>query len=262
MNDLVATHAADNSNEANRIGFYGALTAGFGVLASGPLALLVVAQLHPQPPWLGPALFVRHYHGLQVLPYAFGFLLVMGFVAQFAALHALASRARRARSALALLCATIFATLICFNYAMQTTFVPTLVHNYDFANGVLLSSLTMSNPKSLGWALEMWGYAFLGLATWVAAGFFADHGLERAARWSFVANGPISLLAACWTAFQPGWEASDAGLIAFALWNVLAFAMAAFSARAFRARLRGLTRSKRPSAVRHNSDALHIEFSP
>jgi hypothetical protein len=262
MDDLVATHAADSSNEANRIGFYGALTAAFGVLGSGPVALLVVAQLHPQPPWLGPEMFARHYHGLQVLPYALGFLLVMGFVALLASLHALASPARRARSAFALLCATVFATLVCFNYAVQTTFVPTLVHNYDSANAALLSSLTMSNPESLGWALEMWGYAFLGLATWLAAGFFTGPGLERAVRWSFVANGPISILAACWTAFRPGWEATDAGLLGFALWNVLAFAMATFAVLVFRARLRGRTRSKRPAASRRTNDALHIEFSP
>jgi hypothetical protein len=84
----------------------------------------------------------------------------------------------------------------------------------------------MVNPRSLGWALEMWGYAILGVATWLVAPVFAGSVQERTVAWMFVANGPLSVAGGLATALWPGWVMTTPRLIAFAGWNVLVAAMA------------------------------------
>ena len=84
----------------------------------------------------------------------------------------------------------------------------------------------MSNPKSLGWGLEMWGYGFLGVATWLVAPVFSRAPVERWTARAFIANGPVSIVPAFATAFAPGWELSTLGLISFGVWNLLVLAMA------------------------------------
>jgi hypothetical protein len=258
MHDLTEADSAP----ADRLALWGAATAAVGVLASGPLSMFIVARSHPQPPWSGARVFARYYDAIQLLPFAFGFLLIAGFVVLLAAMHALAAPKQRAASACALSFATIFAALIFFNYVVQTTFVPTLVRHYREGSEALISALTMSNPQSLGWGLEMWGYAFLGMATWLASSFFSRGGLERATRWAFIANGPISIAGAVWTVLDPGWEFTTPGMLAFALWNLLALAMASMSVVLFRARLRGHAGSVRPPARLQIYEAAHVEFAP
>ena len=131
-----------------------------------------------------------------------------------------------------------FSALIFLNYVIQTTFVPVLARSGTPADLDLLAMLTMSNPRSLGWGLEMWGYALLGIATWLSAAVFRGSPVERAAKWSFVANGPVSLAGGLWTALDPGWELTVAGGIAFGLWNLLVVVMAVLSLLAFRRRHR------------------------
>ncbi|MES1205363.1 MAG: hypothetical protein ABUS79_05450 [Pseudomonadota bacterium] len=87
----------------------------------------------------------------------------------------------------------VFAAFILFNYAVQTTFVPELARHYDAADARILAALTMSNPRSLAWAIEMWGWGFLGVATWLVSPVFGGAGLERAAALTFAVNGPVSL---------------------------------------------------------------------
>ena len=83
----------------------------------------------------------------------------------------------------------------------------------------------------------MWGYALLGLATWFVAPVFDGGSLERAARWTFVANGPLSIGAALVTAMQPGWELGLPGMLAFASWNLLVVVMTILAAVVLRRRL-------------------------
>jgi hypothetical protein len=258
MHDLTEADSAP----AVRLALWGAVAAAVGVFASGPLSMFIVARSHPQPPWSGVPVFARYYHAIQLLPFAFGFLLIVGFVVLLAAMHALAAPQQRAASGCAVAFGTIFAALIFFNYVVQTTFIPTLVRHYQASNEALISALTMSNPQSLGWALEMWGYAFLGLATWLSSSFFSRGRLERATRWAFIANGPISIVGAVWTVIDPGWEATTPGMLAFSLWNILAFAMASMSLVLFRARLRGHAGSVRPPVKLQTYEAAHVEFAP
>jgi hypothetical protein len=229
--------AADpNRRSACRTGVYGALTTLAGVVLSGPLALLVVNRTHPQPTWEGSAAFARSYHLVQTLPFLFGFLLLGGFVLLVVSLHAVAREAQKARATAALVFVAIYAALVSFNYVVQTTFVPELARRNQAADGPILAALSMSNPTSLAWALEMWGYGFLGVATWLVAPVFRGGRLERAARRTFVANGPVSIVPAVWTAVEPGWMLTPLGLVSFVVWNVLALAMALLAFAAFRSR--------------------------
>jgi hypothetical protein len=93
----------------------------------------------------------------------------------------------------------------------------------------------MANPRSLGWGLEMWGYAVLGVATWLTAPVFGNTRTGRWTRAVFVANGPLSIAGAMATALSPGWVLRPVGLGAFAAWNILSVAMirlTVFSCRA------------------------------
>jgi len=157
----------------------GAATAPLGTIISGPLDLWLVAATHLQPPWRDAETFVRAYHVVQIVPYLAGLLLVGGFVMLLTSLHLLAAEELRVRTVWALGFVSAFAAMIFTNYTVQTTVVPGLVEQWSPGDGPLLSALTMANPRSLGWALEMWGYGVLGVATWLCAPVFARGTLER-----------------------------------------------------------------------------------
>jgi len=196
-----------------------------GTVLSGPIALAVVAATHPQPPWSNADVFAANYHPIQSLPYFFGLLLVGGFVALVASLHELAPRPSRARTGIAAMFAAAFAAMIFANYAVQTTFVPALLSNGVAEDLALAGELTMANSHSLGWALEMWGYAVLGVATWLVAPVFHSFRFGRATSALFVVNGPLSVLGGVATAITPGWVLTEGGLYAYGLWNLLVIAM-------------------------------------
>jgi hypothetical protein len=207
-----------------------------GILASGPLAVALVEATHSQPPWAGAERFAQNFHPVQIVPYAGGLLLVLSLSLLLSSLQVL--HRDRACAALALLTSAVFACLISLNYALQSSYVPVLARSYDPAAAPLLAMLSMSNPRSLAWAIEMWGWGFAGIASWLLAGVFARSRLERAARACFVANGVVSVLGTLSAVLWPGWMMTPLGLIAFALWNVLLGALAALTLATFRRRLR------------------------
>jgi hypothetical protein len=224
------------SSAGARWGKYGASMTLGGCLLSGPFSLWLVNATHPQPDWQGAQVFVEHAHPLQTLPFFLGFFLVGGFVVLLASLAASAPDAERAKALTSLVLTAAFAALVVLNYIIQTTFVPLLAQHQSAENAPILAALTMSNPESLGWCLEMWAYGVLGVATWLAADLFGGSRVERAARWAFVANGPVSLGSAFATAWIPGWVLTTPGLFAFGAWNLLVVVMAGLSFMAFRAR--------------------------
>lgn len=114
-------------------------------------------------------------------------------------------------------------------YAVQTTFVPALVTGSSPEDALLISGLTMANPRSLG------------VATWLVAPVFRRGALERTTAWLFVANGPVSVLGGFATAASPGWVMTRGGFVAFATWNILVVAMAALAIISMRARIRTST---------------------
>lgn len=207
-----------------------------GILLSGPISMALVS-LHPQPAWTGPEAFTRAYHPIQTLPYFTGFLLVGGSLMLIAALQTLASNQQRARATAGLAFAAAFAALIFFNYIVQTTFVPALAQSGAPEAAPLIAAFALSNPRALGWAIEMWGYAVLGVATWLVAPVLADRGRAgRIAARLFVANGPVSIVGAVWTALRPSWVMTPVGLGLFAAWNLLMVVMTALVIVALRSR--------------------------
>ena len=132
----------------------------------------------------------------------------------------------------------VFASLIFLNYVVQTTFLPALARDYEAAYAGIIVAFSMSNPKSLAWGIEMWGWGSSASTTWLVAPVFRGSRLERAAALAFIANGPVSILGALWTVAQPGWVMTPAGLAASALWNVLLVAITALALVVFRRRLR------------------------
>jgi hypothetical protein len=190
-----------------------------GIVISGPIAVVSLALFHPQPPWKDAETFARHYHWLQALPYFGGFLLVFGFVALMASLFVLAPAEQRARATTALILTAAFAALVFLNYVIQTTFVPNLARQDPTVNANIIAAFSMVNPSSLAWALEMWAYGFLGLGHLLMAPVFGRTGLERAAAILFVINGVSSGATAVWTAVDPGWMMTSAGLVAYTVWN-------------------------------------------
>lgn len=197
-----------------------------GVVLSGPLAVAVVGATHPQPKWVDAHQFATHYHWLQLVPYAGGVVLVSSLVVLVAALHAGAGQRDRVWSASALGFTASFAALIVLNYALQTTYVPVLAREYDESSAALVAALSMSNPRSLAWGLEMWGWALFGAASWLVSPLLRGNRLEHVTRLLFAANGPVSILGAAVTVASPGWVLSAWGLFAFAAWNLLLAAMA------------------------------------
>jgi hypothetical protein len=207
-----------------RIGMCGAILSAIGILTSGPLAVLVAALVHPQPPWNGPATFVDNFHRIQTLPFYFGFLLLSGSILMLVSIYLLSKR--RAAALAALIFMSIGAAFPILNYMAQITFIPAIVNNYEPEFGPIISILSMSNPIALTWAIEMWGYGLMGLGTWLAAGFFATSRLERAAKTLFVLNGIVSVLGALAVSIDLSGVFSIAGLVGYGAWNVLYFALA------------------------------------
>lgn len=221
-----------STSTSTPLGRAGALGTMAGILLSGPIAVALVEAVAPQPPWSGPEAFVAAWSPWQVVPYVAGFVLVGSLVALMVGAWVVAPPRHRPRATLALVLTGVFATMIVINYTLQVALVPSLVAGARASHGVLVEVFSMGNPTSLAWALEMIGYGVLGVATWIAAPVMADLGLRWAAR-AFVANGVMSVAGAVWTALDPGWEPTTAGLVAFALWNVVLFAMAWLALAAF-----------------------------
>jgi hypothetical protein len=217
---------------------YGAVATLLGAVLSGPVAMAIVEATHPQPARVNARVFADNYHAVQALPFVLGFLLVSGFVILIASIHAMANAKQRVLANIAIVLTTVFAAFVFMNYVLHTTVVPALAREFHATNGPLVEAFSLSNPRSLGWALEMWGYGFLGAATWLVSPVFSGSRLERATAWTFAANGPASIVPAVWTAVQPGWVMTPAGFLAFAVWNALVVVMAALAIAVFGRRLR------------------------
>lgn len=220
-----------------RFGLWTSLALAGGILLSGPVGMGLVHAVGPQPAWSNVDRFIDHYHPIQILPYVFGLLLVWGAAGVVAAfIERAPSRAARtiARFAVA-----AFVTVITLNYVIQTTYVPSLVRAHQVSSTSVIEHLTMANPQSLGWALEMWGYGLLGVATWLVAPPTPTSSLERWCARLLVGNGVVSVIGAAATMLRLEWVFSTAGFVAFAGWNILMLALALTSALFWRERMHG-----------------------
>ncbi|HWA32890.1 MAG TPA: hypothetical protein VG737_02115 [Cyclobacteriaceae bacterium] len=204
----------------------GSLVALTGYVASGPLGFLMVQVIHPQPAWSTPATFAANYNLVQDIPYYFGFLLTGGMLMLVTA-HYLNYDGNNAQTKFHLLVAfawtVAFFTLVTFNYICQTTFVRHLALNYTPAYDNAIATFSMVNPLSLCWANEIWGYAFLGVATGLMAGYY---GRDRPAiRALLVMNAVVSIGTVVFTIADTQWLTTTVGLTAYFFWNILMIAL-------------------------------------
>jgi hypothetical protein len=207
-----------------RIGIAAAIITIVGTLFSGPLAFLVVSSIQPQPAWSGAQTYVANYHPVQSITFYFGFLLLFGSVLMITTIYILDNKG--IKSLLALLFTSIGCGLIAFNYFTQATYIPALIRNYTHTLDPIITMFAVTNPYSLFWALEMWGYGFLGLGTLFASNFFSGHGIEKATKTIFMANGFVSLLGVLIISIRLEWVLSISGLVSYAAWNILYIVLA------------------------------------
>jgi hypothetical protein len=228
----------EKHSAALRSGIAGAALTAVGILLSGPLGLIIVNLVHGQPSWQGAQTFAENYHPVQTAPFFAGIALVLGYVVLMPALYHIAADFQKTRALVATVLTGAFATLIFFNYINQTTFVPALARNYRPEYDALISAFSFVNPNSLCWAIEMWGYGILGLATWLAAPVFGRDGIEKTARVLMTANGVFSIVGALVVSLDLNWVFTPAGLVSYAAWNVLVFALSICIVVALRRRQR------------------------
>ncbi len=207
---------------SNKLIALGSLMALAGFLLSGPLAFLFVQLIKPQPAWTSASIFTANYSPVQNLPYFFGFVLIGGLLILAAAhyLDAANNHLTRLRLLLSLSCTLIFSVLIGFNYICQTSFfVHHLAEHYKPEYDAAIATFSMANPMSLCWAIEMWGYAVLGIATWLMAAYY--RGKNNAIRILLTANGLVSVGSVVFMVVDNQWLMTSTGLVAYGVWNIL-----------------------------------------
>lgn len=223
MRQLISTNTASNS--ARRMAVIGATLTAIGIPVSGPIGLVVVRAVGPSPPWNGAEAFARNYHPIQTFPFFAGFVLLLGYAMTMAALYRLADERVKTRALIGVMFTSAFVALIFFNYINQTTFVPGLARDYRAEYEPIITALSMANPRSLAWGMEMWGYALLGVATWFSAPVFHGRTIERITAGLMIANGLLSVAGGIATASSPAWVLTTSGMIAYLGWNVLVFVL-------------------------------------
>lgn len=179
---------------------FGAVLIFLGGLLSGAGAMLIVARVARQPAWVDVHTMAQRYHPVQALPYVLGFVLLFGFVYFVAACRRLAASEHMVRANAAVIFTAVYASLVFLNYTLQVGFVPRALAD----ESPVLALLTMNNPVSLAWFLEMFGYGALGVATWLLAPIFGGSGRGTLVRWLMVVNGIGSIASAALTAMIDG----------------------------------------------------------
>jgi hypothetical protein len=171
----------------------------------------------PQPAWSDAATYIAHFRAWHQVPFWFGFAFIAAWVVLNARLAALAPERLRTNATVGIITTAMFGAMIFTNYMLQTAFVPHAVQQNDVA----VAYVTMANPGSLGWMLEMFGYAALGVASWVTAPIFPGAGPRRRwIVWLMALQGVTGLAGAVATALDPAWVLTTAGLIAYGGWNL------------------------------------------
>jgi len=214
---------------ARRLSMSAAVILG-GVILSGPVAVGLVEFAAPQPAWRDAATFVQHYSWLQSLPYVFGFFILGGFIPFMAELAGSGRDNQRNLGMTALALTAVAASMIFTNYVLQTAFIPQSLDGDE----TILAAVTMANPRSIGWGLEMYGYGVLGVATIVAAPLFEPRGGQGMIRYLFVVNGIVSVMSAALVPLIPGWLLTTPGIIAGAAWNILVIVIMVLVIREFK----------------------------
>src|SRR5687767_2732981 len=90
--------------------------------------------------------------------------------------------------------------------------------NATFMVPALIAGFSMSNPDSLSWAIEMWGYSILGLAMLFLVPYYKKHPNIRLL---IFINFVLSFFAVLSVCFDNSWLLVKTGLILFFFWNCI-----------------------------------------
>lgn len=185
-----------------------------GSLLSGPIVSGIVKFIKPQPAWVDAKTYLAHYDFIQVLPILFGFVLLFGNCLFVCSIIRLAKTEKeKLYSHLAIIMVTIYAVIVSLNYIIQVGYMKPL----EGISEDVITILSMQNPLSLSWVLEMTGYAFLGIAFWLTIPLFK----EKVIRILISFNGIISILGIIVTCYDLSYPMGKYGIISYAFWNVL-----------------------------------------
>ncbi|HER09573.1 MAG TPA: hypothetical protein ENO20_11765 [Bacteroides sp.] len=210
------------NNHLNRIITFSAIITIIGIIFSGPLGVLITSLVRPQPTWENVDVFIENYHPLQGLPFIFGFIMIIGFVGFISAsAHFAETALEKTYGNMSLIFAAVYAGIIGTNYMIQMACVPNLFH----VNKEMTGILTMANPASVTWLLEMFGYAFLGISLWLMVPVIKGGKRMIYIKYLLIINGVASILGAIITAINIPWVLSVSGIISYIAWNALIIAV-------------------------------------
>lgn len=179
----------------------------------GPLSVIIVQWIEPLPAWNGINQYISEYHKIHSISILFGFVLLIGFVKFIAASISLEKKDQSGHLTAAIIYTAIYGTLAGFNYIVNSSYIHHVFEEYlEF-----VEILSMNNPKSICWSLEMYSYGFLGLATYSIAPVFRS---SMTIVNMLKINGMLSIAGALITFFKLSWVLSPIGMIAYIGWNI------------------------------------------
>ncbi len=167
------------------LGFWSAIAAAVLTVA---FAILSIAFTPEE--WSDIASYANSFASIQMASFIPVLFLAPTMVLLMVCIHYRATEDKRVLSLTAVAFTTIYATLICTNYYLQLFVVRLNILNRDLES---LSILAMPNLRSVFFAFEAIGYAFLSLATLVITPIFTEGTLENWIRWLLIITGALGL---------------------------------------------------------------------
>lgn len=133
---------------------------------------------------------VLHFPTDEILVYGTSLGIVVPFIVEILALHYVVPQHKKFWSHMALIFSIIYAVFVTANYVVQLATVLPYKLNGAYDQIKILDQ----TPHSLFWDFDAIGYIFMGLATFFAIPVFARKGFQKWIRYSFLANGLVTLL--------------------------------------------------------------------
>ena len=187
-------------------GFWAAVFMAIFLIGCGPLAVLFASL-----PWFKYEIIQR----FSLIP---GLLLAPTFIILMTSLHYYAPESKKIFTQIGISFAVVFAVMVGFSYYLQLT----MVHQYGIiGNKQAITILSMANPRSLYWIIEMFAYGFLGMATLVIAPIFKDGKLDNLIQRSMIINGVVSIASMIYYVINPDMTLQIIGLIGYVVWNII-----------------------------------------
>ena len=140
----------------------------------------------------------------------FGFVLVPSFIFLVICIHSYYGDKTHPYSLAGISFSIMYGVLIGFNYYMQLTLKPKGLSGLDL--------LSMNNPNSIMWVIEILGYFFMGLSTLAMAPVFGSTAVEKVVKYVFILNGLLGIGGLIGYALNFNLSIMFFGLI---LWNIV-----------------------------------------